>query len=184
MNIYRFSTIAGLIILAIITRFLPHPMNFTPIAAIALFGGAYFSNRWLAFVAPLAIMFLSDLLLQIFTGNGFHSGMYLVYGSFALVTLLGIMMQNKISPLRVLTSSIGGTLLFYFITNFAFFYPESAIAQPELGNYPHNLTGIMASYAAGLPFLKNALVGDIFYSSLLFGGFYWLENKFSVLKIA
>ena len=90
MNITRTSTIAAIIVLAALSRFLPHPFNFTPIAAIALFGGAYFSNRWLAIIIPLAAMLISDTMHELFTGHGFHSGMPIIYGSFMLVSILGM----------------------------------------------------------------------------------------------
>jgi hypothetical protein len=70
------------------------------------------------------------------------------------------------------------------ITNFAFLYPESLIADQIIGTYPHNLSGIMSSYAAGLPFLKNQILGDLFYSGVLFGGFTLLQRKFVALKMA
>lgn len=180
MNIYRLAAIIGLIVLAIISRFLPHPMNFTPIAAIALFGGAYFSNRWVALLAPLAIMLISDTLIELSGNRGFHSGMYVVYAAFLLVSGLGILMQNKITPTRVLISSVAGSLIFFLITNFVFFFP----ALDDFSIYTRDFSGVMASYTAGLPFLKNALIGDIFYSTILFGSFYLLERRFSVLKLA
>ena len=178
MNISRYSTIAAIIVLAALSRFFPHPLNFTPIAAIALFGGAYFSNRWLAFIVPLTAMLISDTMHELFTGHGFHSGMPVVYGSFALVTLLGIFTLQKVSVLKVIIAAIASSLIFFLITNFAFLYPEAATPNPTLGNYPHNWTGIIASYEAGLPFLKNQILGDLFYSGVLFGGFYLLQRRF------
>ena len=184
MNITRYSTIAAIIVLAALSRFFPHPLNFTPIAAIALFGGAYFSNRWLAFIVPLTAMLISDTMHELFTGHGFHSGMPVVYGSFALVTLLGIFTLQKVSVLKVTIAAIASSLIFFLITNFAFLYPEAATPNPTLGNYPHNWTGIISSYEAGLPFLKNQILGDLFYSGVLFGGFYLLQRRFEVLRVA
>src|SRR6218665_293690 len=152
MNITRYSTIAAIIVLAALSRFFPHPLNFTPIAAIALFGGAYFANRWLAFIVPLAAMLISDTMNELLTGWGFHSGMPVVYGSFALVTLLGVLVLQKVTVVRVVATAIASSLIFFLITNFAFLYPEAAVADPMQGHYPHNLTGIIASYEAGLPF--------------------------------
>ncbi len=184
MNITRYSTIAAIIVLAALSRFFPHPFNFTPIAAIALFGGAYFANRWLAFILPMAAMLISDTMNELLTGHGFHSGMPVVYGSFALVTLLGIFALQKVSVLKVIGTALASSLIFFLITNFAFLYPEAPVADPLLGNYPHNWTGIIASYKAGLPFLKNQILGDLFFSGVLFGGFYLLQRRFEVLRVA
>ena len=184
MNITRTSTIAAIIVLAALSRFLPHPFNFTPIAAIALFGGAYFSNRWLAIIIPLAAMLISDTMHELFTGNGFHSGMPIIYGSFMLVSILGIIALRKVTPLKVVGAALASSLIFFLITNFAFFYTESAVADSNMGTYPHNWTGIIASYVAGIPFLRNQILGDLFYSGVLFGGFYLLQRRFETLKVA
>jgi len=184
MNITRFSTIVAIIVLAAVVRYLPHPFNFTPIAALALFGGAYFTNRWVAIAIPMVAMLLSDTMYEIMTGWGFHSGMPVTYGSFLLVTLIGIFFLQKVTVLRVTGAALAGSLIFFLITNFAFLYPEAPVPNPTLGNYPHNWTGIVASYVAGLAFLKNQILGDLFYSGVLFGGFYLLQRRFEVLRMA
>lgn len=184
MNITRFSTIVAIIVLAAIARILPHPHNFTPMAAIALFGGAYFTNRWIAVAIPMTAMLLSDTMYEIMTGWGFHSGIPVIYGSFFLITLIGIFLLQKVTVLRVVGASLASSLIFYLITNFAFLYPEAPVPNPTLGNYPHNWTGIIASYVAGLEFLKNQLLGDLFFSGVLFGGFYLLQRRFEVLRVA
>ena len=184
MNITRFSTLVAIIVLAALSRFLPHPFNFTPIAAIALFGGAYFTNRWQAIILPMAAMLLSDTILEITTGWGFHSGMIIVYVAFALVSVLGMVLLKNVNPARIIAASLISSLVFFLITNFAFFYPESAIADQNLGSYPHNFSGIIASYTAGLPFLKNQVLGDLFFSGVLFGGFALLQRRFEALKMA
>ncbi|UTA69879.1 DUF6580 family putative transport protein [Emticicia sp. 21SJ11W-3] len=184
MNITRFSTIVAIIVLAAIVRILPHPFNFTPMAALALFGGAYFTNRWVAIAIPMAAMLLSDTMYELLTGWGFHSGMPVTYGSFLLVTLIGIFFLNKVSVLRVTGASLASSTIFYLITNFAFLYPEAPVPNPILGNYPHNWTGILASYNAGLEFYQNQILGDLFYSGVLFGGFYLLQRRFAVLRMA
>jgi len=166
MNITRFSTLVAIVVLAAMARFIPHPFNFTPIAAIALFGGAYFTKRWQALFVPMAAMLLSDTILEITTGWGFHSGMVIVYAAFTLVSVVGMVMLKNVNPARVVSSSLISSLIFFLITNFAFLYPESAVADQSLGTYPHNFSGIVSSYIAGLPFLKNQILGDLF--SLVF----------------
>ncbi|GGD59485.1 hypothetical protein GCM10011514_24330 [Emticicia aquatilis] len=184
MNITRFSTLVAIVVLAAMARFIPHPFNFTPIAAIALFGGAYFTNRWQAIAVPMGAMLLSDTILEITTGWGFHSGMFIVYAAFALVSFVGMVLLKNVNPARVISSSLISSLIFFLITNFAFLYPESVVADQSLGTYPHNLSGIIASYTAGLPFLKNQILGDLFFSGVLFGGFALLQKRFEALKMA
>lgn len=184
MNITRFSTLVAIVVLAAMARFIPHPFNFTPIAAIALFGGAYFTNRWQAIAVPMGAMLLSDTILEITTGWGFHSGMLIVYTAFALVSVVGIILLKNANPGRVISSSLISSLIFFLITNFAFLYPESVVADQSLGTYPHNFSGIVASYTAGLPFLKNQILGDLFFSGVLFGGFALLQKRFEALKVA
>lgn len=184
MNITRFSTLVAFVILAAMARFIPHPFNFTPIAALALFGGAYFTNRWQALLVPMAAMLLSDTILEITTGWGFHSGMITVYAAFSLVSVLGMILLKNVNLTRTISASLISSLIFFLITNFAFLYPESLIADQITGTYPHNFSGIMSSYAAGLPFLKNQILGDLFYSGVLFGGFTLLQTKFVALKMA
>ena len=173
---FKETTIAILILLAAFSRILPHPFNFTPITAMALFGSAYFSKKYMAFLVPLAAMVISDAWLEFISGFGFHSGTWLIYGTFALITLLGIFTLRKINLISVIGSSILGSVIFYLITNFAYFYSEKM--------YPHSWQGVLASYSAALPFFQNTLAGDLMYSGILFGSFYLLQKYVKVLKTA
>lgn len=184
MNITRFSTLVAIVVLAALSRFIPHPFNFTPIAAIALFGGAYFTNRWQAILLPMAAMLLSDTILEVTTGFGFHSGMPMVYGAFALVSVIGMIILKKVSPVAVIGSSLASSLIFFLITNCAFFYPVPEVIDPTMISYPHTFEGLVASYTAGIPFLKNQILGDLFFSGVLFGGFALLQKRFEALKVA
>lgn len=148
--------IGMVIVAAVLLRIVPHPPNVAPVAAIALFGGLYISKRF-ALIVPLIIMFLSDAVL------GFHSGMPFVYGSFLLIGLLGVLLQQKKGFLTIILASIGSSILFYLITNFGVWH---------LGTmYPHTLEGLLTCYIAGLPFLRNTFVGDLLYTALLCGGY-------------
>ena len=143
--------------LAVAARLLPHLPNFAPIAAMALFGGAYL-NRKYAIVIPLVAMFLSDIFI------GFYSPVVMtsVYGSFVLVGLLGMWLRKRKSPSSVLAAAIGSSILFFLITNFAVW---------AAGAYARDLSGLVQSYIMGLPFLKNTLAGDLFYTASFFGGY-------------
>lgn len=166
----RFLVLTILIVCAALTRALPllipHIWNFTAIGALAIFSGAQFSDKRLAFIMPLAAMALSDL----FIGNGFSM---LVYLAFTAMVLCGFLIRKKVSIPNVALSSIAGALVFFLITNFAFFYPVTL--------YPHNMQGIMTSYIAALPFLNNMVVGNLIFGGVLFGSFYFLSKRYPVL---
>lgn len=142
--------------------------NFTAVGALAVFGGAQFNNKTLAFMMPLAAMGLSDL----FIGNGFS---LIVYSGFVAMVLCGVMIRKNKSAGNIAFASFGGALAFYLITNFAFLYPVTL--------YPRNFSGIIASYVAGLPFLNNMIAGNIIYGGILFGGFSLLTKRYPVLKV-
>ena len=101
-----------IILMAAITRVIPHPPNFTPIIAMGLFGGAYIQNRSLAVIIPLGAMFLSDLIL------GLHGTIYWVYGSLLLVVLLGMLLVNKVNIKNCILCVLSSAFLFFVITNF------------------------------------------------------------------
>jgi len=152
-----------LIVFGAILRFLPHEANFAPISAIALFGGVYL-NRKLAIVLPLAAMIVSD----IFIGFDSFQSRTTVYGSFILIGFIGMWLKNHKTFVNVATSTVAGSLLFYLITNFAYFYPA--------GMYTHDLAGVVQSYINALPFLRGTLLGDIFYVAMMFGVYEFVRN--------
>ncbi len=143
--------------LAVVARLAPHPPNFAPIAAMALFGGAYLNKRY-ALLLPLIALFLGDIFI------GFYSPvvMFSVYGSFLLVGLIGLWLRNRKNPQNVIAAAIISSLLFFLITNASVWI---------LGAYPRGIEGLAASYTAGIPFLKNTLLGNLFYSVSFFGGY-------------
>jgi hypothetical protein len=139
-----------------------------PITAIALFGGAYFSDKRLAFFVPLAAMFLSDL------GLGFYAHMEIVYLSFALIVCIGLILQRHRTAPYIAGATLLSSTLFFLITNFGVW------AFGPL--YPKTLGGLAACYTAAIPFFQNTLLGDFFYVGVLFGGFWLLEQRFSALR--
>ena len=138
-------------------RLVPHPPNFAPIGAMALFSGAYIGRRALAFVAPIGALLLSDALL------GFYHGMATVYSATALIVLIGWFALRRISPIRVGMAAVASSVLFFLITNFGMWLLS--------GLYPPTLVGLETCFVAAIPFFQNTLAGDLFYSVLLFGGF-------------
>lgn len=186
MNL-RATTLIGLTLLAALARLLPHPPNFTPIGATALFAAAHFERRWAAFVVPLAALFLSDLALQATAGlgwyggwmahsTGFHRGTGVVYLAVVLSAAVGLLLRDRKSAATVAGAVLASSTVFFLVTNFAWW------AGYDL--YPHTVTGLVACYEAALPYFHTALVGDVCYSTLLFGGFALAERRYPVLRPA
>ena len=166
----RLFVLLGAILSAAALRLIPHPPNFSPIDAMALFSAAYLGRRALAFVAPLGALFLSDLIL------GFYPGMWVQYLSVALVVVLGRLALRRIGPLRIGVAALASSILFFAVTNFGVWLLS--------GMYPKTLVGLEACYVAAIPFFQNTLAGDLFYSALLFGGFAMLERLVPSLRVA
>lgn len=166
----RFIALAVMILAAAGLRLLPHPPNFTPIAAMALFGGATFGDVRVAFLVPLAAMALSDAVL------GFHALAPLVYGAFALIVLIGISIRRRRTLPWITLGALGGSVIFFLVTNFNF-----AIWGPHV-LYPKTWAGMLAAYAAAVPFFRNTLLGDLTYTALLFGGFALLERSVPAMR--
>lgn len=145
-----------LILLGAVLRVLPHPANFAPIAAIALFGAVYVKDRRIALLLPLGAMLVSD----IFIGFDSFTMRMVVYGSFMLSGLIGLWVRNHKNVFSVIGGSILGSILFYLITNLVWLYPEM---------YPQTLAGQIASYTNALPFFRNTFFGDLFYTGVFFG---------------
>ena len=166
------SSKTGILIITILVlaaiRLLPHPPNFTPIAAMALFGGAYFTSRWMAFLVPLGAMFLSDIII------GFHgTTMLAVYFSFTLVVMLGALLKKHITLVSVPLMALISAVLFFLITNLAVW-----VGSPI---YPQDLSGLILCYTAAIPFFHYSLLGNLVFTGILFGGFYLASVKFPLL---
>ncbi|HWP81947.1 MAG TPA: DUF6580 family putative transport protein [Bacteroidota bacterium] len=171
MSTLRFSVLMGMIVTAAIARIIPHPPNFTPIISLALFGGAYLENKRTAFFVPLAAMILSDLLLWALEGYSVFNVMRLVvYGSFAVITAMGLLLNGKINVLNVAGASVGGSVFFFLVTNLAVWLGGKL--------YPMDWSGLIACYVAAIPFFQNTLLSSLVYSALLFGGFEIVSRKF------
>ena len=162
------AMIAGAVAVRLLIYFVPGalPYNFTPVEAVALFGGAYFSNRFLAFVVPLATMLIADLII------GLHPLLPVVYACIAASVVLGFGLRGKVSALRVAGFGIAGSLLFFVVISFV---------EWLFGDTDYCRAGIVECYVAALPFLKNWLAGTLVWSVVLFGGFELLRRKSSLL---
>ena len=162
-NKARLLALLAAIFAAAAMRLLPHPPNFSPIAAMALFSGAQMPRRAMAFVAPFAALILSDLAL-----GGFYPGMNFVYLSFALTVLIGWAIASRKTPLAIGGAAVASSVLFFILTNFGMWLFS--------GIYPLTQAGLVACYVAAIPFFQNTLVGDLTFTALLFGGFAIVEH--------
>ncbi len=165
----RMALLLSMIFAAAALRLLPHPSNFEPIGALALFAGAHLEKRR-AFVVPFVAMLLSDAVI------GFHTQVPVVYGAFAVIVCMGALLKGRITAGAVTVSAFSAALLFFVLTNFGVWALDSL--------YPHTMTGLIACYVAALPFFANSAAGAFFYSALLFGGFALAERKLPVFAPA
>jgi hypothetical protein len=161
-NSGRLAALLLMIAAAAALRLVPHPPNFSPIDAMALFSGAYVGRRTVAFAGPLAALALSDLVL------GSYPGMLFQYASVAVIVLLGSLALSRISVLRVAGASLASSVLFFVISNFGVWLVS--------GMYDQTIKGLGDCYVAAIPFFQNTLGGDLFYAALLFGGFSLLQH--------
>jgi hypothetical protein len=167
-TIFRTILILGMILFAAIIRIVPHPWNLAPVGAMALFSGAVIRNRVMAFVFPLLAMLAGDFFV------GFHILMPVVYASFLISTAIGFCVRERRSAMRVGGVVLLGAIQFFLITNLGVWAFSNF--------YPKTLAGLMACYAAGVPFFWNTLAGDICYSALLFGGLFLAERLVPVFR--
>lgn len=168
-NSKQFYFAIAIILIAALTRFIPHPFNFTAIGAIALFSGANIRDRKYAFMVPIAIMFLSDLII------GFHFSILPVYACFSFTVWMGILIREKQNFKTIISASVLSSLVFFLITNLPLWYIDLKL-------YPVTLEGTMSSYQMALPFFRNQVIGDLFYNGILFGIFYLYFQKSARLK--
>jgi prepilin signal peptidase PulO-like enzyme (type II secretory pathway) len=176
----RLGVLALIVLAAAMSRLLPHPPNATAVGAMALFGGAYFSQRWQSVLVPLVAMWLSDLVLNNVVYKAYNpnftfftEGSILIYGSIALIAVLGWTLLKKVKMLNVIGASLLGSVAFFLISNFGVWLYSTM--------YPQSIAGLMTCYAAGLPFLMNTVLGDMVWCAVLFGGFELAQQRVSVL---
>ena len=147
--------------------------NFNPIGAIALFAGAYFTDKWKAYLIPLATLFISDIFLnRLYSGHWeiLDNSSIMVYVFFAVVVFMGSLIK-KATVLNVFASSLIAVVLHWLLTDL------------PIGNlYPHTLAGYGQSLVAAIPFEKNMLFGDVVFCAILFGGFELAKSKYTVLR--
>jgi hypothetical protein len=175
----RFGIVAIMVVFAALSRLLPHPYNFTPIGGMALFGAAYFTKKFCVFFIPLLAFWLSDLILNNVVYTAYFEGFQwasisflFVSISFIAIALFGIIWLKKVTSGKLIAASLIASIIFFLVTNFG-----SWLIDP-MAIYPKTPTGLAAAYAAGIPFFWNTLLGDLFYTAVLFGTHEWVNRKY------
>lgn len=145
------------LLFGVLARFIPHPANFAPITAIALFGARYLPKKF-AFILPIGIMLISDLFF------GFYGAeMFFVYGSFALTGVIGLINRHQKISSAIPVASLSSSVLFFIITNFGVWLTTTMYAK--------NLIGLQSCFIAAIPFFRNTLLSDLFYTAIFVGGY-------------
>lgn len=164
----QLMTISAIIFALALFRLLPHWPNVSPVAAMALFGGAYFADKKMAFIVPFVALFLSDLIL------GLHNTMVFVYAGFALTVAIGFLLKNRVNVTNTAFAAVASSVLFFLLTNLGVWMTS--------GLYAKSAAGLMQAYAAGIPFFQNSLLGNLVFSAVIFAGYAFLQKNVAGLK--
>ena len=172
---YKIVALLVVMVIAMLSKIFITFSNFSPIGAVVLLGAAYFARTNTALLVPLGLMWLVDLYLNnVVYAEYFDSfqllGVPAVYISLALIILIARYMLKRVNLLNVVGASLMGAVIFYLITNFG-----SWLADPI---YPKNLGGLMQSYQAGIPFFRGTILGNLFFTTLLFFAFEMFSLEF------
>lgn len=159
----RYALSLLLVILGVVFRVAPHPWNFVPVGAIALFAGATFDDRRSAFLVPLVTMFIGDLFI------GLHSLMPVIYATYALIVIIGMLLRKHRTAFAIGGASIAASTIFFVITNFAVWLSGMTYAK--------TLDGLAACYVAAIPFFDRTLASDLLFSAIFFGAFALAERR-------
>jgi hypothetical protein len=166
--LYRTLLAFALIVLAAVLRIAPHPWNFTPVGAMALFSGAIVKDRRLAFLFPLLALFAGDIFV------GLYKIIPIIYASFLVNVAIGLWLRDRRTIARISLATLVGAMQFFLVSNFAVWAFQ--------GTYPHTSSGLLSCYLAGIPYFWNTLAGDALYATLFFGAFALAERMFPALR--
>lgn len=168
--------IVGAVAMRFVTYNVPVLSNFTPVGAVALFGGAYFTDKIKAYLVPLITLLISDMVINYLYAERLiidYSATTWVYLSFAIMVFIGSRIK-KPNVVNVSIASLLSVVIFWLLTDFPWLYGGSL--------YPHTLAGYGESLVAAIPFQKNMLLGDALFGLLLFGGFELAKKNFTELR--
>jgi hypothetical protein len=174
----RFSVLSAIIMLAVCSRLIPHPANFSPLAAIALFGAAYFSSKRYALCIPLLATWLSDLYINNVVYKSyypnftwFYEGSIWTYLSYVLIGIWGMFVFKSISVKRIFAGALGATTIFFLVSNLGCM--QTAASIPSFKE-------LWQVYVDGFPYLTASMLGDLCYSLMIFGCYHVIEHQFPI----
>lgn len=147
------------VLVAVAVRFMPHPWSFTPVAAALLFFGARGSRKqiWI----PFALLAVSDVVLtKLVYHFPFYWDNYVTWAWYAAILWLGTNLRDKVSPVRVIGAALASSTSFFLISNFT--------TWASMDMYPKTREGLMACYAAALPFYNRSVEGDLLFTCAMF----------------
>ncbi len=161
--------IALIMVAGAVFRLIPHPLNFAPLAGMALLASAYVRNSWQAWLIPVAAFWASDMVLNNFIYAQYFEGFVLASnpflfsaGAMLLIVLVGKYMLKKISIGNLILASLSASIIFFLVSNFG------SWLQGMLP-YPRSFAGLIEAYVAGLPFIKGTIAGDLVFTGAFFG---------------
>lgn len=152
--------------------------NFTPIGAMALFGGTYFKQKWKAYIMPLAIFVATDWIINYAYFHElvfFYEGAFFVYLSFVLMVLVGSLIQ-KVTVVNVIGASIISVVIHWLISDIGPWWYGSL--------YPRTFEGYITCLIAAIPYEKNLLIGNLVFGTILYGSFEWIQAKLPAARTA
>jgi hypothetical protein len=153
--------------------------NFTPIGAMALFGGAYFQKTWKAYAFPLLTLLASDIVINTVVHQGkfgiMYSGWYWTYAAFALMVLTGKIVLKKITVKNIVIASLATVFIHWIVTS-----PACILLEGSM--YPKTWAGYYTSLIAAIPYERNFIIGTLLYSGVLFGLFEWMKQRNTALQ--
>ena len=161
----RFWFAFSLVVAGVALRVVPHPWNFAPIGAIALFGGARFERRAFGILVPLLTMLAGDAII------GFHSLMPVIYATYALIAVIGMLLHKTENVLAIGGASLAGSTIFFITTNFAVWAMGTTYAKTA--------AGLATCYVAAIPFFGNTIVSDLLFTAIFFGAYALLTHGFA-----
>jgi hypothetical protein len=184
------STLVSFILLVLIAslyRVLPgRPYGFAPQIAMALFGGSVIKDKKMSFLLPILSLFISDLIYELLYRNGlssiggFYDGQLINYILFAAITIVGFNLKKE-NVLDIIAGSLVGATAYFLLSNLTVWL--SGGLDINSVPYPKTALGFIDCIAAGLPFYKMSVYATLFFSAVLFGGYY-LANKYVLKPVA
>lgn len=151
---HNWKWIAGLMLLLALSRLIPHPPNFTPLGAMAILAGAAMKDLRLAMLAPLIAMGVSDALL------GFHTSLLFVYGAVVMMVVMSRFLLQSVTTMRIVVAALASAILFFMVTNFGAWLSHDMYAK--------TWSGLGQAYIAGIPFFRNTLLSNLFFTAISF----------------